>query len=85
MIYPYLTLKDATEIVHSELKEDGKVMVYVETPDAEKGFLHATYWLPSLVWEDVYGYSEAQIEYFTKLIHDNVRSIMAAAADKNLL
>ena len=37
MIYPYLTLNDGTEYTHSEMKADGTVLVYVETPDAEDG------------------------------------------------
>lgn len=27
---------NTTEIVHSEMKEDGRVKVYIETPDATK-------------------------------------------------
>ena len=34
MMYPFLTLDDQTEIVHSEMKPDGRVKVYVETPSA---------------------------------------------------
>ena len=37
MMYPFMTLNDDTEIVHSEMKPDGKVKVYIETPD-EKCF-----------------------------------------------
>ena len=33
MMYHYLTLNDDTEITHSEMKEDGSVKVYIETPD----------------------------------------------------
>ena len=30
MMYPFLTLDDQTEIVHSQLLDDGSVKVYVE-------------------------------------------------------
>ena len=33
MMYPYMTLNDNTEITHSEMMEDGRVKVYIETPD----------------------------------------------------
>ena len=33
MMYPFLTLDDQTEIVHSQLLDDGSVQVYVEKPD----------------------------------------------------
>ena len=38
MMYPFMTLNDDTEITHSEMKEDGRVKVYIETPDAEGGY-----------------------------------------------
>lgn len=46
MMYPFITLNDNTEIVHSEMKPDGKVKVYIETPDEQYCFRHATCWLP---------------------------------------
>ena len=33
MMYPYMTLNDDTEITHSEMKPDGRVKVFIETPD----------------------------------------------------
>ena len=33
MMYPFMTLNDDTEIVHSEMKPDGRVKVYIERPD----------------------------------------------------
>ena len=41
MMYPFMTLYDETEIVHSDLHEDGTVKVYIERPDEEYGFKHA--------------------------------------------
>lgn len=54
MIYPFMTLPDNTEIVHSEMN-DGKVKVYMETPDSKVCFKHATCWLPEKRWEDIFG------------------------------
>ena len=51
MMYPYLTLNDHTEITHSEMKNDGNVKVYIETPDETGGFRSAVCWLPSYKWE----------------------------------
>lgn len=36
MMYPFMTLEDNTEIVHSEQLENGEVKVYIETPDEMK-------------------------------------------------
>lgn len=38
MMYPFMTLENDTEIVHSEKLENGEVKVYVETPDERDGF-----------------------------------------------
>ena len=50
-----MTLNDDTEITHSEMKEDGSVKVYIETPDETGGFRSAVCWLPNYRWENVYG------------------------------
>ena len=47
MIYKFMTAEDNAVIVHSELKEDGTVMVYVETPDIKDRFHLMTCSLPS--------------------------------------
>ena len=38
-----MTLEDGTEVVHSDIKEDGRVEVYIEKPDENTVFvmLHA--------------------------------------------
>jgi hypothetical protein len=46
MMYPFLTLNDDTEITHSEAQPDGRVRVYIETPNAKDGFHSAVCWLP---------------------------------------
>ncbi len=47
MMYPFLTLDDGTEIVHSEMLPDSRVKVYMERADEKLGFLHATCFLPT--------------------------------------
>ena len=77
MMYPFMTLEDKTEIVHSELLQDGKsVKVYIETPDLKDGFHNATCFLPEYEWSDINGYSENEMNYFKKLIRDNAHLIM---------
>ena len=39
MMYPFMTLNDETEIVHSEMLKDGKVKVYIEKPDEKDWIL----------------------------------------------
>ena len=35
MMYPFMTLNDETEIVHSDMNDDGSVKVYIEKFYAE--------------------------------------------------
>ena len=67
-MYPFLTLDDNTEIVHSEMRPDGTVKVYLERPDAELGFRHATCYLPSYTWEDVEGFTQVEINRYQEVI-----------------
>lgn len=46
MMYPFMTLDDNTEIVHSEMLPDGRVKVYVEKPDEKDFFHNAVCWVP---------------------------------------
>ena len=81
MMYPYMMLDDDTEIVHSELKEDGTVKVYIETPDAKGGFYNVSCILPDGKWIDVVGYSKSKLDYFKQLIRNNTQMIMKSAKE----
>ncbi len=85
MMYPYLTLNDDTEITHSEIKENGKVKVYIETPDEKDGFHSAVCWLPDYKWEDIKGYSEKEIENYEELLRNNAHFIIEFAKDGGVL
>lgn len=76
MMYPFMTLDDNTEIVHSEMKEDGRVKVYLERPDEQDCFHHATCWLPSYVWEDIFGFSDADMARFQEIVQSTAHLIL---------
>lgn len=76
MMYPYMTLNDDTEITHSEMKSDGKVKVYIETPDEKVCFRHATCWLPEYKWEDILAFSDEDIAKFQEIIESMAHLIM---------
>ena len=85
MMYPFLTLNDDTEITHSEMKENGSVKVYIETPDMNGGFNSAVCWLPGYVWENITGYSESEMNYFRQLIRNNAHVILELSAEGGVL
>ena len=81
MMYPFMTLNDDTEITHSEMREDGRVKVYIETPDENDGFHNAVCWLPDYTWEQINGYSESQMQYFRELLRNNAHLILEFSQD----
>lgn len=76
MMYPFLTLDDGTEIVHSEMFPDSRVKVYLERPDPKDCFHHATCWLPGYVWEDVSGFSDGDMARFQEVIRSTAHLIL---------
>ena len=87
MLYPFLTLNDNTEIVHSgTLQKDGKeqVEVRIEKP-VYGGFHSATCWLPDYKWEDIEGYSETEMAYFKQLIRNNAHLIIEFSQEGGIL
>jgi hypothetical protein len=85
MMYPYITLNDDTEITHSEMKADGTVKVYIETPDVKDGFHSAVCWLPDYRWEKIEGYSDSEMQYFKQLIRNNAHAIIEFSQDGGVL
>ena len=82
MMYPFMTLNDDTEIVHSDMQPDGQVKVYIETPDEKVCFKHATCFLPSYRWEDIYEYTEEDIEKFQEIIQSTAHLISMSILEK---
>lgn len=84
MMYPYMTLNDDTEITHSEMKPDGRVKVYIETPDEKDGFHDATCWLPEYEWT-VHGFSDEEMIFFQKLVRDNAHLMIEFSQEGGVL
>lgn len=85
MMYPFITLTDDTEITHSEMLPDGRVKVYIETPDLKDGFHNATCYLPEHTWENISGYSETELDYFKQFIRDNAHLILEFSQEGGIL
>lgn len=70
MMYPFMTLDDKTEVVHSEAYNvDGTetVKVYFEKP-VYGGFHSAECYLPSYEWKNIDGFSSDEINYLQKFL-----------------
>lgn len=75
MLYPFLTLEDDTEIVHSDMDEKGFVDVCIEKP-VNGGFHSAKCRLPDLRWVEVDGFSPTEIANLQELIQRGKPLIM---------
>ena len=85
MMYPYVTLNDDTEITHSEMLPDGRVKVYIETPDLKDGFHNATCYLPEHSWENVNGYSDTEMDYFKEFVRNNAHLMIEFSKEGGIL
>ena len=81
MMYPFLTLDDESEIVHSELLPDGQVQVYIEKPDEKDGFHNASCYLPGYRWENISGFSEGELSRYQEIIESTAHLILRFARD----
>ncbi len=81
MMYPYVTFNDDTEITHSEMLPDDRVKVYIETP----GFHNATCFLPEYSWEDINGYSDAEMDYFKEFVRNNAHLMIEFSKEGGIL
>ena len=84
MMYPLITLEDNSELVHSEMKPDGKVKVYVEKPDEKDCFHHAICWIPGYHWEAVNGFSLEEINAYQAVIESLSHLILRFAKEGGL-
>ena len=81
MMYPFMTLDDSTEIVHSETLKDGTVKVYIEKPDKNDCFHHMTVYLPTYKIEEITGFNDNEVKRYMDIIHSTAHLIIQFAAE----
>lgn len=79
MLYPFMTLNDETEIVHSEMKPDGMVKVYIEKPDEKDGFHNVSCYLPQYDWCDNFGFTDDEIARYKEIVESTAHLILEFA------
>ncbi|MBS6216671.1 MAG: hypothetical protein E7G43_15440 [Flavonifractor plautii] len=84
MMYPFMTLDDGTEIVHSEMHPDGRVKVYLEKPDTKDCFHHASCYLPDYTWEDILGFTQADLDRYLEVIQSTAHLILQFSQEGGL-
>ena len=69
MIYLFMTIKDDIEVTHTEMRKDNTVKVYFEQP-VYLDFHSIECILPTFEWSENNGFSEAELKYLDKYLHD---------------
>ena len=80
MMYPFITLDDGAEIVHSEM-QNGSVKVYVEKADEKDCFHHMTCYLPSYEITELFGFSKAEKDRYMDVIRSAANLIIEFSKD----
>ena len=77
MMYPFMTLNDDTEITHLEMRADGRVKVYIETPHEKRWISQCDMLFARLqVGEYKMVIQDMEMSFFKKLIRENAHLIM---------
>lgn len=83
MMYPFMTLEDKTEVVHSDAYMENSaetVKVYFEKP-VYGGFHSAACYLPSYRWADIDGFSEEEIKHLQEYLESVAHIIIRLARE----
>ena len=71
--------------LEERILKDGIVKVYIETPDEKFCFKHATCYLPEKKWEDIYGYTDDELEYLKDVVYSESHLILEFSQTGGLL
>lgn len=80
MIYPFMTIKDDIEVVHTELREDNTVKVYFEQP-IEGGFKSIECVIPTYDWGKNKGFEDEELIYLDGYVHSVADIILELAQE----
>ncbi len=83
MMYPFMTLNDKTEVVHSEAYDDNgieTVEVYFEQP-VEGGFHSAECYLPAYEWKNIDGFTPDEIASYQEFLKSVAHIVIRLARE----
>jgi hypothetical protein len=77
MLYPYITLSDETEVLHSQtIDRDNQKEIEVHFERVtDNGFDTARCVLPNIVWIKREGFTDAEINFFVELVKHHAHLI----------
>lgn len=79
MYYPYCTINDETEVVHTPLNKDGVTVVHFETPDAVFGFKTLDCTVPGYKIMSRVGYTDEEAARLVQFCMSNAALLLTYA------
>lgn len=78
MYYPYCTIGESIEVVHTPLK-DGKTMVHIEEPDEVVGFKTLDCIIPGYTISNIIGFSQEEVNFLVQFCRNNAHLLLEYA------
>lgn len=80
MFYNYAELKGGTQVVFSNVLDDGEVQISIERP-GDSGFDSALCTLPAFEWSEIEGFDEVEMVRLDAFVHNNAQLILRLARE----
>ncbi|MDJ1129946.1 hypothetical protein QJ043_07630 [Olsenella sp. YH-ols2217] len=77
-----MTYADGSELIRSDLKEGGRVLVRIESPNADDFFHSVDAWLPDYLFENVNGFSDQDLDEWNAELHRLAPAILGLAMEE---
>ena len=79
MFYPYCTVNEKTEIVHTPLNSAGQTLVHIEEPSDIYCFKTMDCLIPTYVVSNVIGFTSDEVAYWVEFCRHNAGILLNCA------
>lgn len=81
MYYPYCTIEDRIEVVHTPLNQEGMTVVHFEEPDARFGLKTLDCTIPNYRIVSCVGFSEKEVSSLVEFCRNNASLLLVCAKE----
>ena len=80
MFYPYCTIGEDIEVVHTPLDETGHTLVHIEIPDAKYCFKTMDCLIPSYRVSNIVGMTDDEVAYYVEFCRRHAHLLLKYAS-----
>lgn len=81
MYYPYCTIEDKIEVVHSPINQEGITIVHFEEPDSKFGFKTLDCTIPNYRISNCVGFSDEEVSNLVEFCKNNASLLLTYAKE----